>query len=464
MPAARTDGQATGMTRDTQARPGRTGEGTMLILRLLRGLTVAALSTVLLLSLPPTSSALAQVPTAQPGTEGLEVAVNGTGPVIATYQGNSATYSDDLYLMVDSNPAHDTFIFNNHGTPVGTRVNLGTFPVGTELLFRLHVRDTGKDYYTGSGSRNPDGHPHARAQADWKPNETLVSFEDLFNGPFNYNDLSFSFVPTTSAQASFCVGQKPVQFEITCYGTYAENPLLYFRLFFSDPDNAAAGFGFKGVNGSAWGEENHPFTSPSYGRVSPGRVDYPFDLLCGTQSAYESDVEAWIYNNAGQRTAPVTIHLACTNDLRNEVLNRARLWIKVEVPYNTDKYRDGYRTDCSGFVSYAWQLADNNGQPLSPDTVALGNTYTKKLDSFADLKPGDILNNDLPGKPGHVVIFVNWTDQMRTKFIAYDENIDTGATRYELRIDPGNTLYDVTDNYKLDAPGPFYPERYIHAP
>jgi hypothetical protein len=26
----------------------------------------------------------------------------------------------------------------------------------------------------------------------------LVSFEDLFNGPFNYNDLSFSFVPTTA--------------------------------------------------------------------------------------------------------------------------------------------------------------------------------------------------------------------------------------------------------------------------
>src|SRR5690349_5595125 len=40
--------------------------------------------------------------------------------------------------------------------------------------------------------------PHARAQANWKSNETLVSFEDLFNGPFNYNDLSFSFVPTTA--------------------------------------------------------------------------------------------------------------------------------------------------------------------------------------------------------------------------------------------------------------------------
>jgi hypothetical protein len=172
----------------------------MLILRLLRGFTVAALSTVLLLSLPPTSSTLAQT-----GTEGSEVIVNGTGPVIATYQGNSATYSDDLYLVVDGNPAHDMFIFNNHETPVGTKVSLGSFPVGTELLFRLHVRNTGRDYYTGPGNRNPDSHSHARAQANWKPNETLVSFEDLFNGPFNYNDLIFSFVPTTVVAAQMCL-------------------------------------------------------------------------------------------------------------------------------------------------------------------------------------------------------------------------------------------------------------------
>ena len=30
------------------------------------------------------------------------------------------------------------------------------------------------------------------------PNKTLVSFEDLFNGPFDYNDLSFSFTNTNT--------------------------------------------------------------------------------------------------------------------------------------------------------------------------------------------------------------------------------------------------------------------------
>ncbi|MDQ7087608.1 MAG: hypothetical protein Q9Q13_07030 [Acidobacteriota bacterium] len=144
-------------------------------------------------------------PIAVHGTECLRISVGGTEPIIATYRGNSASYSNDLYLMLDDagnpaddgNPANDRFIFNNHTSRVGSEVNLGSFPVGTELIFRLHVRNTSKDYLTGPANRNPDGRCHARAQADWKPGTTLVSFEDLYNGPFRYNDLSFSFTNTT---------------------------------------------------------------------------------------------------------------------------------------------------------------------------------------------------------------------------------------------------------------------------
>lgn len=64
----------------------------------------------------------AQFPIAQPGTEGFELIVQSTDPVVATYQGNTATFSNDLYLMLDEsgnpgddgNPANDLFIFNNH--------------------------------------------------------------------------------------------------------------------------------------------------------------------------------------------------------------------------------------------------------------------------------------------------------------------------------------------------------------
>ena len=60
------------------------------------------------------------------------------------------------------------------------------------------MQDTGYSFYTGPASRNPDGFAHARVQAEWVPGSTLVSFEDLYNGSFDYNDLSFSFTHTVS--------------------------------------------------------------------------------------------------------------------------------------------------------------------------------------------------------------------------------------------------------------------------
>lgn len=128
-------------------------------------------------------------PIADAGTEGLSVIVSSADPVVATYQGNSASYSNDLYL-------NGSLIFNNHETAVGTTMDLGSFAVGTELIFELRVRDSGYSYFTGAASRNPDGHVHARVQQNWQPGVTLVSFEDLYNGSFDYNDLSFSFTNT----------------------------------------------------------------------------------------------------------------------------------------------------------------------------------------------------------------------------------------------------------------------------
>lgn len=165
-------------------------------MKTLRQLITATVATVALAA-PMAAYAF---PIAAPGTEGLGVLVGNNGAVVATYQGNSASYSNDLYLVTnDSIDGNDIFIFNNHGSPVGSTVNLGSFAIGTELVFRLHVNNTGSDYYTGAASRNPDGNFHARVEQNWAPNTTLVSFEDLYFGPFDYNDLSFSFTNTATA-------------------------------------------------------------------------------------------------------------------------------------------------------------------------------------------------------------------------------------------------------------------------
>ncbi len=99
--------------------------------------------------------------------------------------------------------------------------------------------------------------------------------------------------------------------EIVRVETFREGDMVFFRLFFTDPNDDAEGFGFRGAKGSGWAEETHPLSSPSYGRVSPGQIEYPFNHLCETGPAQESDVEAWIYDSAGLISPSVTVHLAC---------------------------------------------------------------------------------------------------------------------------------------------------------
>lgn len=146
---------------------------------------------------------------------------------------------------------------------------------------------------------------------------------------------------------------------------------------------------------------------------------------------------------------------------RAPIIARALVWIQLQVPYNQSGYRDGYRTDCSGFVSYSWELKGSDGKPISPDTVALGNTYGIDI-SLGDIQSGDIINNKRSGNSGHVVLFVNWLDESQTRFMSYEENGGYGkATQTELTIeyleDGGFTIKEYNDN----APGPYYAQ---HSP
>ncbi len=143
---------------------------------------------------------------------GANLFVGQTGHVYATYLGTTAAYSNDLYL--DSPSDGLGIIFNNQNSAVGAVVDLGSFTAGTELIFRLHVNNTGDDFYSGDASRNPDGSAHALVDFDYSPTATAVYFEDLYGGPYEYNDLGFSFtnlratptVPGPLAAAPFALG------------------------------------------------------------------------------------------------------------------------------------------------------------------------------------------------------------------------------------------------------------------
>lgn len=102
---------------------------------------------------------------------------------------------------------------------------------------------------------------------------------------------------------------------------------------------------------------------------------------------------------------------------RADIMNRAKRWVNAKVPYSMSRYwADGYRQDCSGYVSMVWHLP--------------GNEWTGSLAQFGtrierkDLQPGDILlfhNLSNPAKGSHVTIFGGWADSARTKYIAYEQ-------------------------------------------
>ncbi|MGW0394039.1 peptidoglycan-binding protein [Streptomyces sp. NPDC003042] len=106
---------------------------------------------------------------------------------------------------------------------------------------------------------------------------------------------------------------------------------------------------------------------------------------------------------------------------RTTIINRAKLWLDAKVPYSMSAYwTDGYRQDCSGYVSMAWNLGTNE--------------WTGSLATFAtritkeELLPGDMLlfhNPADPNKGSHVTLFGGWVDGRRTHYIAYEQTRPT---------------------------------------
>ncbi|MGW4898162.1 peptidoglycan-binding protein [Kitasatospora sp. NPDC004240] len=109
---------------------------------------------------------------------------------------------------------------------------------------------------------------------------------------------------------------------------------------------------------------------------------------------------------------------------RAQIIERAQRWVDQRVPYSMSRYwSDGYRQDCSGFVSMAWGLGGSRTTWTLPDVAE---RITK-----ADLQPGDILLYNDPASPqagSHVTLFGGWTDATRTRYVAYEQT-SPGATR-----------------------------------
>jgi VCBS repeat-containing protein len=92
-------------------------------------------------------------------------------------------------------PGPERFIATNRD--VGTVVDLGSFPAGTELIFCIFNRNRGERFLMGPASRNPDNIEHAVVD-QVSPGVAIVGFEDVFGGfDRDYNDNRFKFTGVT---------------------------------------------------------------------------------------------------------------------------------------------------------------------------------------------------------------------------------------------------------------------------
>ena len=108
---------------------------------------------------------------------------------------------------------------------------------------------------------------------------------------------------------------------------------------------------------------------------------------------------------------------------RAQMLERAATWLTAnngaQVPYSqTEVWSDGYRQDCSGYVSMTLGLWKSG-----PNTVELaGNRDLTTPMNVGDLKPGDLLiDADGSNTTRHVVIFEGWTDSSKTAYSAFEQ-------------------------------------------
>lgn len=101
---------------------------------------------------------------------------------------------------------------------------------------------------------------------------------------------------------------------------------------------------------------------------------------------------------------------------RKIAIERAFGWFDSQVPYSQSAYHAGYRTDCSGFISMAWQL----GTSYTTADFISGGGKSSLIGSYSNLAPGDALVHRSGGS-GHIVLFLGWSDSAHTAACVLEE-------------------------------------------
>ncbi|GAA2245206.1 hypothetical protein GCM10010430_28840 [Kitasatospora cystarginea] len=114
---------------------------------------------------------------------------------------------------------------------------------------------------------------------------------------------------------------------------------------------------------------------------------------------------------AGFPSGPITDPLGQAGQpiSRTDVIARAQTWVTEGVPYSKSvKHTDSggtYRTDCSGYISMAWNLPSSAADNWGETTWTLPD-FATRLDGLDELRAGDMIDKT----DQHVVLFKKWAN------------------------------------------------------
>jgi hypothetical protein len=143
----------------------------------------------------------------------------------------------------------------------------------------------------------------------------------------------------------------------------------------------------------------------------------------------------------------------------DDILQRVKAWVDAHVSFDPAQYQDGYVTDSAGFISYVWQLP---APGVEIDTF-VDDEYAIEI-LVDELQPGDVLNNKVGGRSGHVIIFYGWRDGSFGKFNGYDMHVIPGYASkkvYTLEYSEAGWIIKELEQW---GSGPYFAQRLIYDP
>ena len=127
---------------------------------------------------------------------------------------------------------------------------------------------------------------------------------------------------------------------------------------------------------------------------------------------------------------------------RRQALERGFDWLNASVPYSQSARHEGYRTDCSGFVSMCWQLAAPGGNTTS----YMAGASSSRLASLSSLVPADGLV-----KSGHMMMFVGWNDAAKRSVCVLEQS----STRNDMQFRTRTVASLTSEGYRAIRPDRF---------